>query len=268
MEKLNIASPIDLDDVNVIPHLLKVEDMSVNAISFIPHESKRMNDFSAIFTHGYTSHKSSIISWASRLSEFGVPVTIFDLPGHYLGSFNDFKDFETFKNHAHEFFNQALIFQTEQSKDSPSQIIFGGHSLGALLSLKASMNTPKVTSTILVGFGKNDKIKTHFFATPFFKKTLNVRKQLVSDNLSPDLVFSWIAEEKDNIMIKNQKICLIAGEDDVVIGPNGTENLKKVLDKFNEVVLIKPKKLPHNQPELASTHIFNYLKSEFNWSRS
>ncbi len=270
VKNLNIAAPIESNDVEVIPHQLQTSSLNVNSLSFIPHQTKVRAKFRAIFTHGYTSHKSSIISWASRLSENGIPVTIFDLPGHYLGSYNDISSFEVFKNETPGLYKLAYQFQNQHLTQACEHLLLGGHSLGALMTLKASslFNDIEDKKLFLVGFGLNEKVKTHFFATSFFRKTLNVRKQLVSDHLNPDQVFNWIKEEKLKLSIKNQEICLISGEDDVVIGPQGMENLEKLLSQDNKVKVIKPKKLPHNQPELASTHIFNYLKDTYQWSRT
>ncbi len=259
--KLNIAPPIDESDVNLIPHTLKTDGLNVNSLTFIPAQDKLKPNMRAIFTHGYTSHKSSILSWASRLSLVGIPVTIFDLPGHYLGGFNDFQDFATFTNEAPKLFVKAQEFQNQQLNQAPDKLILGGHSLGALISLHAAKLFDIEKYLFLVGFGMNDQDTKHFFATDFFRKTLNIRKQLVSKHLDPDIVFQWIRDQKQLLDNKNEKICLISGEDDVVIGPQGADNLAKKLELHNEVHLIKPKRLPHNQPEMAATHIFNHLKS-------
>ncbi len=259
--KLNIASPIDNTDVNLIPHVLETKGLNVNSLTFIPAQDKLKANFRAIFTHGYTSHKSSILSWGSRLSLAGIPVTIFDLPGHYLGGFNDFEDFSTFTNEAPELFMKAQLFQQNILKTTPEKLIIGGHSLGALLSLHATKLFDIEKQLFLVGFGVNEQDTTHFFATDFFRKTLNIRKQLVSKHLDPDIVFQWIKDQKQLIDTKNEKICLISGQDDVVVGPQGADNLAKKLKVHNEVHLIKPKRLAHNLPEMAATHIFNHLKS-------
>jgi len=259
--KLNIAEPIDDSDVNIFPHVLSTNGLNVNSLTFIPPKQKLDPTIRAIFTHGYTSHKSSILSWASRLSIAGISVTIFDLPGHYLGGFNDFQDFSIFTNETPELFMKASQYQQGLLNQPASKLILGGHSLGALLSLQAAKLFDIEKYLYLVGFGMSEQDTTHFFATDFFRKTLNIRKQLVSKHLDPDVVFKWIKDQKQLIDLKNEKICLISGLDDVVVGENGADHLASKLEIHNEVHLIKPKRLPHNLPELASTHIFNHLKS-------
>jgi hypothetical protein len=148
-------------------------------------------------------------------------------------------------------------------------LILGGHSLGALLSLKA-LNITEFEKynkiAIAVGYGIGQHKNTHLFETSFYQKTLNIRRQLVSAALDSDKMFAWIKEEKLKQEIQNQRIHLITGQDDVVVGEGGMEALKFDLEsKGNEVTSSEPKKLPHHEPTLASTHVFNFLRREFNW---
>ena len=76
-----------------------VEDKS-NALLFLPDPSRPIKEGLAVFCHGYTAHKGDLLTWASRLSEEGLTTLIFDIPGHYLGSYNEVESFEEFKNFA------------------------------------------------------------------------------------------------------------------------------------------------------------------------
>lgn len=245
---------------------LSNDHFQFNAAVFLPDPDER-KDVWAIFTHGYTASKSDNIAWASRLSDAGIPCVVFDLPGHNLGSINKIESFEVFKSHAHEGFETAAQFLSETLReDSPSKYILGGHSLGALLSVKA-LELDRFNSdnsiAIGVGLGISQHKSTHLFESSFYQKTLNIRRQLVASEIDSDYVFPWIDEEKKSIGISGKKIHLICGEDDVVVGKGGMQAFKEhLIANRNEVSSNEPKKLPHHEPSMAATHIYHYLKKD------
>lgn len=237
-----------------------------NAMSFIPTEN--IQEHWAIFTHGYTSCKKDNLTWAQRLSEAGIPCVIFDLPGHYLGSFHECNNFDHFKDFAHLCFVNAFHFLRDclNERKNPKTLILGGHSLGALLAIKALEAAHFQELNLLaigVGLGISQHQTTHLFETSFYQKTLNIRRQLVSPALDSDNIFPWIKDEKENINIKNKKILLLTGIDDVVVGKGGMQAFEKLLiENNNTVTSIEPQKLPHHEPSLAAPHIYHYLKKE------
>lgn len=245
---------------------LDFEGQKINGFTFIPDNSKVKT--MAVITHGYTSHKGSILSWCIRLCESGVSCILFDLPGHYIGTFSEVSSLDSFKKGAPELFIKAhnKLSQSIEANDlSDWKLMLGGHSLGALLSLKAStypeLNKQKSQHILCVGFGLPPKGITHVFDTPFYKSTLNIRGQLVSPAISPDVIFPWIKEEKENLSLTSKNIILLTGEDDVVVGKDGTELLAKSLEELgNDVQIEKPLKLPHHLPENAAPHIKKILK--------
>lgn len=236
---------------------------------FLPAREKFKGQYRAIFTHGYTASKSDVLTWAARFADEGHSSIIFDLPGHLLGSYNKVKSFEEFTTYAPDLFWQAneLLAKVEGehgvlTKDA--SLILGGHSLGALLALH-SIKNKKIAEIpkkyfVAVGFGLNQDVKTHLFDTDFYAKTLNIRRQLVVSEIDSDVMFPWIRNEKLEIEMTGQKILLITGEDDAVVGKGGVDALFNMLSPFNQVEVLKPAKLPHHQPELAATHVFNYFK--------
>ncbi|MEX0798919.1 MAG: alpha/beta fold hydrolase [Bacteriovoracaceae bacterium] len=238
-----------------------------NAAAFIPDSNERKS-YCAVFTHGYTASKSSILPWAQRLSEAGIPTVIFDLPGHYLGSINEVESFENFTERAHHCFHTAAEFLLQELGDQykATKFILGGHSLGALLSLKALDIFPfnqESSLAVAVGLGIGQHKSDHLFETSFYEKTLNIRRQLVCPELDSDLVFPWIKEEKASIAVKSKRAHLITGADDVVVGPGGMEALKRKLEENgNQVSALEPKKLPHHEPGAAAAHIYHFLKKE------
>ena len=242
-------------------------DFEFNSAIFLPDVENRIGHC-AIFTHGYTASKSDTITWAQRLSESGIPSVIFDLPGHYLGSINEVSSFELFKSKAHHCFSYAWSYlQSELSEGYiPETFILGGHSLGALMSVKAlELETFKSNNSMAigVGLGIGQHKNTHIFESSFYQKTLNIRRQLVCPELDSDKVFPWIKEEKENIETSNSRVHLITGADDVVVGAGGMEAFaKKLLDNDNHVTTHEPKKLAHHEPSMASTHIYHFLKKE------
>lgn len=251
----------------------------VNALAFIPSAEKNsIKSEWAFFSHGYTSHKGDCLNWATRLVEAGVPCLIFDQPGHYLGSFNDVSNLQDFKDHVHELYGEAynrlsaLLEQHLGFGQFPANtsIILGGHSLGGYTSIKA-LELPLFQNinrlAVAVGIGIGQQQATHLFETAFYQKTLSIRRQLVSPALDSKDVFAWLKNEKEAIQVKGQRIHMITGEDDVVVGSNGMEYFMKILeDNGNTVTSEKPKKLPHHEPGAATPHMYSFLKSHFGWS--
>jgi hypothetical protein len=244
------------------------ETKQTNALAFIPAPEKLKKGRAALFTHGFTSHKASIFNWPLRLAEEGVPCVLFDLPGHYLGTFCEVDSFEAFKENAPRMFVDALEqIESLIPGNAIDNLVLGGHSLGALLALKASSlseftKIPEKTA-IAVGFGLPPAGVTHIFKTPFYKSTLLVRAQLVSPSLDPDTVFPWIKEEKESLELSGTKLYFLTGEDDMVVGKDGTQRLaQQMIDQGNEVVLEMPQKLPHHRPEGAAPHIKKFLKEQ------
>ncbi len=240
-----------------------------NALCLLPSGDIRSER--AIFAHGYTANKSDCLPWATRCTELGIPSLIFDWPGHYLGGFNEVENFSDFTDGAHKLFGEAytrLQDMLEQQKGfkSPKKVILGGHSLGALMAIKA-LNLNEFNSlerlAIGVGIGLNNKVETHLFDTEFYQKTLAIRRQLVSPALDSDLMFPWIRDEKTRLQLSGERIHLITGEDDMVVGVGGLENFSEHLLKLNNhVTLFKPKKLAHHEPTLAAPHLNAFLKTE------
>lgn len=246
---------------------------------FIPDVTEDVKPVFVVLTHGYTADKSSIINWPIRLAEVGVNCALFDIPGHYQGNYSEVSDFGHFKAHAHELFYEAFKGLVATFRDEfplndhfteagTMKLVLGGHSLGAMLSLKAiEMNEFKdyEKRAIGVGLGMAPKDVVHLFDTPFYKSTLKVREQLVSPELKPDNVFPWIKEEKEKIQISNQDIHLISGDDDLVVGSDGMERfMESLVGKNNRVTIERPTKLPHHEPQFAASHVKKYLK-KINW---
>ncbi len=265
--------------IKVICTELSLPSFQVNALAFIPAlkiDSPIRKEW-AIFTHGYTSHKGDCLNWATRLVEADVPCLIFDQPGHYLGSFNEVQSLDEFKAHVHELFREAYLRLSELMENNlgrmnypqPESIILAGHSLGAFTAIKALelpafKNLKRLAVGVGIGIGQRQAI--HIFETAFYEKTLAVRRQLVSPALDSKDVFSWLKEEKEKMTISNERIHLITGEDDVVVGPGGMEAFLKVLeDNNNSVTWEKPKRLPHHEPGAATPHMFSFLKNHFGW---
>lgn len=262
--------------MKIIKGHLSYQDQKTNLMLFLPDHNQEVKKTFAVFTHGYTSDKSSILNWNLRLTEVGVPSALFDLPGHYLGNYSEVSDFNYFKKHAHELFLQSFnelkrVFieefplYDEYLSSSELKLVFGGHSLGAMLSLKALM-APELDSliekrSVCVGIGMAPKDVVHLFDTPFYKSTLLVREQLVSKALCSENVFPWIKEEKNDLPIFDRTIHLISGEDDLVVGEDGMERfMANLVTKRNIVTIEKPTKLPHHEPQLAASHVKKYLK--------
>ncbi|MBP9674945.1 MAG: alpha/beta fold hydrolase [Bacteriovoracaceae bacterium] len=241
---------------------IKHEAFTVNAFLF--HCNETHPKAFSIFTHGYTSHKGSLLTWGHRLSEKGIPTLIFDLPAHFLGSFEEITSFESFTEYSPELFANALeILQKKYPAVLYPHLFLGGHSLGALMALK-SLSLPSFQNfkktTFAVGFGMAPQDGVHLMETPFYKKTLELRAELVSALIPPHKIFAWIREEKEKAQLTGEKIILITGEDDV-IAFSGLERMKIFLEeKKNDVKVISPKHLPHHLPELAATHLMDEVK--------
>lgn len=260
--------------VKIVKKELKNDYFTFYAMAFLPSQNAdepNQKDSWAVFTHGYTASKRDCLPWAQRLAETGIPSVIYDLPGHYLGSFNECKSFDDFKAHAHETFIDAFRFlkdslMLEGHSTDCKRVILGGHSLGAMLSMKAlelDFFDDYERIGIGVGLGIGQHKTTHLFESTFYEKTLNIRRQLVSPALDSSVVFPWIKQEKLDADITQQRIHLITGADDVVVGEGGMEALEFSLRSLgNNVSTSEPRKLPHHEPTMAATHIHSFLKKE------
>ncbi|MDC1175705.1 alpha/beta fold hydrolase, partial [Bacteriovoracaceae bacterium] len=113
----------------------KIKYLNEETLGFMigPKEVSKASNV-AIFTHGFTSHKGSILNWAIRLAEEGMACFLFDLPGHYLGNFSEVDSFEDFKVEVPKlFFKSYELVCDHYQLDDGHKLIFGGHSLGALM---------------------------------------------------------------------------------------------------------------------------------------
>lgn len=269
--------------MKVIKLLLDYQNQKTNALVFLPDtdgaNASSIKSVFAVLTHGYTSDKGSIINWPIRLTEAGVSCILFDLPGHYLGNFSEVEDFEHFKLHAHELFLSAFLklkesflaelpLHRQMLEKNHLKLVLGGHSLGALLSLKAlklEAFSDYQKIAIAVGLGMAPKKVVHLFDTPFYKSTLKIREQLVSPALKPGNVFPWIKEEKERLDLNGQTVHLITGVDDLVVGEDGMERFAEALiAKNNTITMEKPTRLPHHEPQMAAGHLKKHLK-KINW---
>jgi hypothetical protein len=252
----------------------------VNAFAFIPSADPErvIRSEWAFFSHGYTSHKGDCLNWASRLVESGVPCMIFDQPGHYLGSFHEVGSWEDFRDHVHELYGEAFLRLQNLMEvhfghghyPTVKNIILGGHSLGAFTAIRA-LELPSFAGFgrvgIGIGLGIGQRQAAHLFETAFYEKTLSLRRQLVSPCLDSKIVFSWLKTEKENLTVSGQRIHLITGEDDVVVGAGGLEALIEVLERNNNSVTYeRPKRLPHHEPGAATPHLYAFLKDHFGWT--
>ena len=259
---------------------LKVKALGpIKVMYFLPPVALLRKGPLGVFTHGYTAQKDSILNWPVRLGNLGVASAIFDLPGHRLGAscgINDFEEFLAtpylFERVAWELKNKvaALMGEAQAQSLKGDELLLGGHSLGALLALKANTleGLKEADKTIIaVGLGKSvEKANiTHIFEDPFFEKTLKLRGQLVDEAIAPSVMFPWIKEEKKNLQMKGAKIHMIVGEDDVVVPRSQFDSLKEHLEQQgNQVSTRIPKKLPHHLPDMAASYINAFVKKTFN----
>ncbi len=254
------------EDIKIHKFYIDYEGEKTNALAFIPAGEMPPAKALAVFSHGYSSHKGSILNWPIRLAEEGMPSVIFDLPGHYLGNFSEVTSFENFKEKSPELFVKAHKELVRLSGQSPDTVVLGGHSLGAMLSMM-SLNLDYFTklnpTLVCVGLGRLPVGAKHLFNSPFYKSTLKIRTELVCEELHPEKVFPWINEVKNNIKISDKRIHFITGEDDMVVGEDGTERMaEELIQQGNKVTIEKPVKLPHHLPEQAAGFIKKFLKSE------
>ena len=117
------------------------------------------------------------------------------------------------------------------------------------------------TINVCVGLGVHQEGKPHLMETPFYKTTLDIRRQLVSNSIPPEKIFPWLRSQKDEIKISDRQFVVINGEDDAVVGMDGSQRLIDHLEASgNNVVVDHPKGLPHHKPDLAAAHIASMLK--------
>ncbi|MFT6070100.1 MAG: putative esterase [Bacteriovoracaceae bacterium] len=253
-------------ETKVHKFFLDYEGQQINALAFVPEGEIPSPKALAVFSHGYSSHKGSLLNWPIRLAEEGMPSVIFDLPGHYLGGFSEALSFESFKLNSPKLFLAAFEKLKSLTNSDPSEVVLGGHSLGASFALMASKleEFKDVKQTIVcVGLGQLPVGAKHLFTSAFYKSTLSIRSQLVSKELHPDRVFPWINQMKRDFKITGKRIHFITGADDLVVGEGGSERMMENLKTQGNVVSLDlPPKLAHHQPELAASFIKKFLKKE------
>lgn len=219
----------------------------------------------AVFSHGYTAHHIQLLSWGERLAQLGMATVVFNLPGHLLSDSCQVGHFPDFEREAHTLFQVGHNWLLERFK-TQVPLVIGGHSLGSLLSLKAGQeqlfgDTQRIF--ICVGFGA-PKEEGHLFQSKLYKKTLQLREQLVSPALGSTTMFNWLREQKNGLKISGERIHLITGADDVVVGEGGLQKISDQLESLgNTVSMFEPKTLPHHHPEMAHVHIASFLKNEW-----
>lgn len=242
--------------VKITKKTLFYQQLKSSAFLFLP---EKPTEQAALFTHGYTSHKGSLLTWGQRLASCGITTIIFDLPGHFLGSFeHEVESFEQFTTQTPFLFQKAW----EALPTPPQFLSLGGHSLGALMAfhaLELDCFHSISKQAIGVGFGLADEEKPHLMETKFYEKTIQLRRQLVSSHLAPERIFPWIRQQKQNLKLKGQKLFLLNGQDDVIVGKWGTERLQEVLEKDNQLLIKQPRHLPHHLPELAASYLEDLL---------
>lgn len=246
--------------------VLAYRHFQIQALLFIPDELWDSRPL-AVFTHGYTDHKGSIVSWGSRLAKRGIPTLIFDLPGHYLGSFNEVEEFAEFSNYTHHLFSVAAQYVMENIGWKGNKVILGGHSLGALMSLRAA-ELPFFEAYQLmilpVGFGFGPGNGVHMLESPIYAETMKLRTQLVSPCLAPATLFPWLKKEKELLAVNNKRVHLICGENDGIIFDDGVKSMETLLLQLgNQVTVARPKRLPHHLPDLASIHLEQAIRKHF-----
>ena len=250
-------------ELTIKPFTLETHGLKSNALIFVPQNP---SDKIAVFSHGYTSHKASILNWNTALLEKNIPSIVFDLPGHFLGGYYPLPSFEDFSEYTHLLFSQALeyYFSQYQAQRENTQITIGGHSLGGLFALKA-LNTlsNKYSNSQAIGVGLGLDLKEkHIYTTKLFSRTLEIRNGYVDPLINTDRVFPWIKEQKKSLNLEGKNIHLICGKDDLIVGKDGLQNLASLLAPKNNITYDEPEKLPHHLPELAAKLIARRIFSE------
>lgn len=258
----------------LFPHVLELRGLHCNSLLIVPQADRPIKTL-AIFTHGFTASKADVLPWAARLLDLHVASVVFDLPGHWLGSFHEVDNWENFLQTTPELFwlaqstlEKKIRTELGGQLEEDYQIIMGGHSLGALLSIHSAHRSDaefrrRLQWIVAVGFGLNTQVKTHLFESDLYQKTLHLRGQLVSPQLSHQKVLRWVREQKENLPLENKRVYLLSGKDDAVVGADGAEILREKLATKNEVLLDTPEHLPHHRPELAAAHIYHFAKKHF-----
>lgn len=242
---------------------VKIQTESISVDGFCLYGDKSALQHMAIFTHGYTADKGQLLNWAARLAEAGFVCLIFDLPGHYLGNFQDVESLDKFFLAGPKLFGAGLKYlQSNFDLPGDAKQVIGGHSLGAFFALKAmEALSPEKCLGIAVGLGLTIKGQ-HLFETPLYKSTLHLRAQLVSPAIAPEVLLPRLLTEKEQLKVASHKIVMLCGQDDAIVGTEGFEAMEKLLtENANQVIVNRPKHLPHHQPEMAAPHLKALLKS-------
>lgn len=233
--------------MNIFKTYLNVNSLKVSAMVYKSH-----SPFTCIFTHGFTTSKQDLTSWLMKCVEMQISCCIFDLPNHLLGESSEVSA-DIFKKESHLlFFEAAKLFPLTE------KFIYGGFSLGSLFAIEASL-IKKPAAIVLAGFGFDYHYKQHIYESQAFSFLLKFRSKLITNLDSKDL-FQWVQQKKEEMIITDQNIILISGEDDLVVGKQGMENLMQHLGNTNHYTMIKPPYLGHHFPDKVSSFLERPLK--------
>ncbi len=247
--------------MSIFRKVLQTKHFKSDALLFVPENYN--TKIAAIFTHGFTSCKTPLLSWSEKLYQTGIASLIFDLPGHYLGGASEVLDLDLFATEAPELFEEGEKLLKLQLQVKTTAL--GGHSLGALLALKfCQKHVDKHYPIIAVGFAGPTLNGKHLYQEKVFEQMLEFRSQLVSPALHHHQVFPWIRKEKEALSLKEQTIFLLSGKDDLVAKEEDVVRLSERLNsQGNKVELLLSNKLPHHEPERAAPYIRDYLKKYY-----
>lgn len=233
--------------MNIFKTYLTVNSLRVSAMVYKSH-----SPFTCIFTHGFTTSKQDLTSWLMKCAELKISCCIFDLPNHLLGESTPVSS-DIFKEESHLLFHEA-----EKLFPSTQKFVYGGFSLGSLFAIEASLKKSPA-ALILAGFGFDDNYKEHIYESQAFSFLLQFRSKLIVNLDSKDL-FRWVQKKKETMILQHQEIILISGEDDLVVGKQGMENLSMFLGETNNYTIIKPPYLGHHFPDKISSFLERPLR--------
>lgn len=239
--------------MRLLPVSIPSGNLLVSALQYIPEG--QASELSILLTHGYTAGKYSVDHLASVLARKGYTCLTYDLPGHLLGATGG----ELWR------YEDALLCTLQCAEwleqNTPGKLIFAGHSLGAALSIHATieyekMSKPNIAGLVAMSIGEDPYSG---FESRLGQSMMQMRESHVAGLKADQFLKEIDTQVKCTDYVINTKSLFLAGDQDFVAPPNRVEALAHRVCTNSTFMELKTNHL--EMPQKAANTILNWMKS-------
>ncbi len=239
--------------MRLLPVSIRSGNLQVSGLQYVP--AVQPKELSILLTHGYTAGKYSMDYLASILARKGYTCLTYDLPGHLLGATGgELREYEDALNCT---MRCAEWFEGKTS----GKLILAGHSLGAALSIHATIQYEKNSKSVLAGLVAMSIGENPFsgFESPLGQSMMQMRESHVAGLQAEQFlkeIDTHINHTNDVIITKS---LFLAGEQDFIAPPDRVEALANRICKNSTYKELKTNHL--EMPQRSANTILSWLQS-------